>query len=77
MESVRLEVRDTSRNSEKQRPKASSPPAVSVSSVYRTGESSVARNSFSELLRLSPGNETDIHHDVSLGWLNMSIHVPG
>ncbi|TNN42453.1 hypothetical protein EYF80_047387 [Liparis tanakae] len=59
MESVRLEVRDTSRNSEKQRPKASRPPAVSVSSVYRTGESSVARNSFSELLRLSPGNETD------------------
>lgn len=67
MDNVRLEVRETSRNSEKPKPKASNPPALSVLTEYRTGKSSVPRNNFSEVLRLSPGNKTEIYNYGSLG----------
>ena len=59
MDKVRLEVRETSRNSEKPKPKASEPPILSKRSEYRRGESSVTRNNFSEVLRLNPGDKTD------------------
>lgn len=69
MDKVRLEVRETSRNSEKPKPKASKPPILSVKSEYRRGESSVTRNNFSEVLRLRAGNKTEsrIYNDVSMG----------
>lgn len=54
MDSVRLEVRDTSRNSEKLRPKASSPPKLRMRTEWSGGASSVTRNSLLELLRLRP-----------------------
>lgn len=54
MESVRLEVRDTSRNSEKLRPKASRPPKLRMRKEWRGGASSVTRNSLLEVLRLRP-----------------------
>lgn len=54
MDKVRLEVRETSRNSENPKPKASKPPILSVNSKYRRGESSVTLNNFSDILRLSP-----------------------
>lgn len=57
MDSVRLEVRDTSRNSEKLRPKASRPPKLRMRKEWRGGASSVARNSFSVVLRLRPAGE--------------------
>lgn len=71
MDKVRLEVRETSRNSEKPKPKASKPPILSVKSEYRRGESSFTRNNFAEVLRLSPGNKTQrrLYNDVSMGWL--------
>lgn len=60
MDSVRLDVRDTSRNSEKLRPKASRPPKLRMRKEWRGGASSVARNSFSVVLRLRPaGAEED------------------
>lgn len=69
MDKVRLDVRETSRNSEKPKPKASTPPMLSVKSEYRRGESSVTRNNFSEVPRLSPGNKTQrrIYNEVSIG----------
>lgn len=54
MDSVRLEVRDTSRNSEKLRPKASRPPKPRMRKEWRGGASSVTRKSFSEVPRLRP-----------------------
>lgn len=57
MDKVRLEVRETNRNSEKPKPKASEPPILSVRSEYRRGESSVTRNNFSEVLMLNPGKQ--------------------
>lgn len=57
MDSVRLEVRDTRRNSEKLRPKASRPPKLRMRKEWRGGASSVARNSFSVVLRLRPAGE--------------------
>lgn len=64
MDKVRLEVRETSRNSEKPKPKASKPPMLNVKRQYRRGESSVTRNNFSEVLRLSPaGTEERIRTD--------------
>lgn len=67
MDNVRLEVRETSRNSEKPKPKASKPPILSVKTEYRRGESSVTRNNFSEVPRLNPGNkiESRIYNEVS------------
>lgn len=59
MDKVRLEVRETSRNSEKVKPKASKPPIVSTKKEWRKDESSVARNNLSEVLRLSPVNNTE------------------
>lgn len=59
MDKVRLEVRETSRNSEKVKPKASKPPILSMKNECRKGESSVTRNNLSEVLRLSPGNKTE------------------
>lgn len=56
MDKVRLEVRETSRNSENPSPKARQPPILSVKTVYRRGESSVTRNNLSEVLRLSAGD---------------------
>lgn len=56
MDKVRLEVRETSRNSEKPKPKASEPPILSVRIEYRRGESSVTLNNFSDIPRLSPGH---------------------
>lgn len=64
MDKVRLEVRETSRNSEKPKPKASEPPILSVRSEYRRGESSVIRNNLSEVLRLSPGNTKEIEENL-------------
>lgn len=58
MDRVRLDVQETSRNSEKLRPKASRPPLPRVRSACRTGESSVSRNSLSDVLRLSPADRT-------------------
>lgn len=55
MDRVRLDVRETSRNSEKPKPKARTPPMLSVKTEYRRGVSSVTRNSFSEELSLRPG----------------------
>lgn len=64
MDKVRLEVRETSRNSEKPKPKASKPPMLNVKRQYRRDESSVTRNNFSEVLRLSPaGTEERIRTD--------------
>lgn len=54
MDNVRLEVLETSRNSEKPKPKASKPPMLSLKSEERKGESSVTLNNFSDILRLSP-----------------------
>lgn len=54
MDKVRLEVRETSMNSEKPKPKASKPPILSARSKCRKGESSVALNSFSDIPMLSP-----------------------
>lgn len=54
MDSVRLEVLDTSRNSEKLRPKASRPPKLRMRKEWRGGASAVTRNSLSEVLRLRP-----------------------
>lgn len=59
MDKVRLEVRETSRNSEKLNPKASKPPMLRVKNECRKGESSVTRNNLSEVLRLSPENKTE------------------
>lgn len=59
MDKVRLEVRETSRNSEKDKPKASKPPIPSMKIEWRKGESSVARNNLSEVLRLSPESKTE------------------
>lgn len=58
MDKVRLEVLETSRNSENPRPKASKPPTVSVKREYRRGRSSVTRNSFSDMLRFRAAERT-------------------
>lgn len=58
MDKVRLDVQETSRNSEKLRPNASRPPLPRARSECRKGESSVSRNSLSEVLRLSPADST-------------------
>lgn len=58
MDKVRLEVQETSRNSEKLKPKASRPPQHRVNRERRNGESSVTRNNLSEVLRLRPGKTT-------------------
>lgn len=58
MDKVRLDVQETSKNSEKLRPNASRPPLHRVRSECRNGESSVSRNNLSDVLRLSPGNRT-------------------
>lgn len=58
MDKVRLDVQDTSRNSEKLSPNASRPPLHRVKSEYRKGESSVSRNRRSEELRLRPAHRT-------------------
>ena len=55
MERVRLEVRDTRRNSEKPRPKASAPPRLSVSREYSRGCRCSTRNSLSDALTPRPG----------------------
>lgn len=75
MDKVRLEVRATSRNSEKPKPKASTPPMLSKKSEWRRGEGPDARNNFSEVLRLNAGdrwatmrtemlNSGDYLHDI-------------
>lgn len=58
MDNVRLDVQETSRNSEKLRPKASRPPLHRVTSECRKGESSVSRNNLSEVPRLRPAHRT-------------------
>lgn len=62
MDKVRLEVRDTRRNSEKLRPKASKPPTLRTRKECSSGASSVTRNSLSEVLRLRPGGGTEERH---------------
>lgn len=62
MDKVRLEVRDTSRNSEKLRPKASKPPTLRTRKECSSGASSVTRNSLSEVLRLRPGGGREERH---------------
>ena len=56
MDSVRLEVRETSRNSEKPRLNASEPPTHSRSREDSRGRSSDTRNSFSDMVRVSPAH---------------------
>lgn len=67
MDSVRLEVRDTSRNSEKLKPKASRPPKLRMRKEWRGGASSVTRNSLSEVLRLRPAGERQLALESSRG----------
>lgn len=62
MDKVRLEVRDTSRNSEKLRPKANKPPTLRTRKECSSGASSVTRNSLSEVLRLRPGGGREETH---------------
>lgn len=54
MERVRLDVRETSRNSENPSPNARAPPRDRVDREYNRGASSLTRNSFSEVHRLNP-----------------------
>lgn len=74
MDKVRLEVRETSRNSEKDKPKASKPPIASTKNEWRKGESSVARNNLSEVLRLSPENKTE---RTIYSFLLVTTDIPG
>lgn len=75
MDNVRLEVRDTSRNSEKLRPKANKPPIHNVNNEYRKGGSSVTRNNLSEVLSLSPGNKRDDRLHVSVCYAGTMIFL--
>lgn len=72
MDKVRLDVRETSRNSEKLNPKASKPPIHKLNNECRKGESSVCRNNLSEVLRLRPVNKTE----VSLGHWDFKLKTP-
>lgn len=75
MDKVRLEVWDTSRNSEKLRPKANKPPIHNVKNEYRKGGSSVTRNNLSEVLRLSPGNKREDRLHVAVCYVGTMIFL--
>lgn len=69
MDNVRLEVRETSRNSEKPRPKARIPPKLNKKTKCKRVNGSVSRNNLSEVLRLNPTNT----HNNDKELLNMSM----